>query len=348
MFSTIFSFLSGLFSYLFNTLYYDGLYLFISIFIAVLLTVYIKPEKVNALFLKSPQWMIPGSVTIGAVTPLCACGTMAVVLSLLTTALPWGPIMAFLVSSPLMSPDTFVLLSGFMGIKFAVALTAASIILGLVCGFATHWIEKNTRLLEDQLWIKKDEPVKSCCINVSPQPLAIDIFDCSNVTVKSNSKDSNNCCTVMLETKPSLLEKLKVVEIINSFIDLGIKKVLPLFILFVAIAYLLKTYVPDAWVMTLFSGNHFYSVPLASLIGLPLYISDATVVPLLSVLRAAGASDGTLLAFMISGPATSLGVIGGLNIIMKRRAILLYIFFIVSGSILLGYSYDFLLNFLTH
>jgi len=346
MFSTIFSFLSGLFSYIFNTLYYDGLYLFISIFIAVLLAVYIKPEKVKALFLKRPQWMIPGSVTIGAVTPLCACGTMAVVLSLLTTALPWGPIMAFLVSSPLMSPDTFVLLSGFMGIKFAIALTAASIILGLVCGFATHWIEKNTRLLEDQLWIKKEEPATNCCNSLAPKPITIDNYDCCNVSVKSISKDKNNCCTATLEAKPSLIETLKVKEIINSFIDLGIKKVLPLFILFVAIAYLLKTYVPDAWVMALFSGDHFYSVPLASLIGLPLYISDATVVPLLSVLREAGASDGTLLAFMISGPATSLGVIGGLNIIMKRRAILLYIFFILAGSIVLGYGYDILLSLL--
>ena len=340
MFNIIISFFSGIFGYIFHTLYYDGFYLFISIFIAVLHSVFIKPEKAKALFLRRPQWMIPGSVTIGAITPLCACGTMAVVLSLLTTALPWGPIMAFLVSSPLMSPDTFVLLSGFMGIKFAIALTIASIVLGLVCGFTTHWIEKRTTLLNDQLWIKKEEPVKSCCSLTSPKPLATDNYCGCDDQVKSVINDAMNCCAVTLEAKPSLIEKLKVKEIVNAFIDLGVKKVMPLFILFVAIAYLLKTYVPDAWVMTLFSGDHFYSVQLASLIGLPLYISDATVVPLLSVLRDAGASDGTLLAFMISGPATSLGVIGGLNIIMKRRAILLYIFFIVTGSIVLGYSYD--------
>jgi len=346
MINNIISFLSGLTEYILHTLYFDGLYLFLSIFIAVLLAVYIKPEKAKALFLRRPQWMIPGSVTIGAITPLCACGTMAVVLSLLTTALPWGPIMAFLVSSPLMSPDTFVLLSGFMGIKFAIALTAASIILGLVCGFSTHWIEKNTRLLNDQLWIKKEEGAKCGCSSVASKPVIEDSYSCCEVSVKTVSLGANNCCTATLVAKPSLIEKLKVKEIIEKFIELGIKKVLPLFILFVAIAYLLKTYVPDAWVMKMFSGEHFYSVPLATLIGLPLYISDATVVPLLSVLRNAGASDGTLLAFMISGPATSLGVIGGLNIIMKRKAILLYIIFIVVGSIVLGYGYDALLTFL--
>jgi uncharacterized membrane protein YraQ (UPF0718 family) len=94
------------------------------------------------------------------------------------------------------------------------------------------------------------------------------------------------------------------------------------------------------------SDCYFYSVSLVSLKGLPLYIYDAMVNPLLSVLRDIGASDGTLLTFMISGPATNLGVIGGLNIIMKRKAILLYIFFILADSIVLGYGYDFFLNFL--
>lgn len=344
MFTSIISFLSGLSGYILNTLYNDGLYLFISIFIAVLLSVFIKPEKAKALFLKRPRWMIPGSVAIGAITPLCACGTMAVVISLLTTALPWGPIMAFLVSSPLMSPDTFVLLSGFLGIKFAIALTAASIILGLGCGFTTHWIERHTTLLNDQLWIKKELPVQNCCSSVAPIIKKDDAYNCCDVAVLTFAKDNHNCCTITIEDRPSLIEKFKVKEIINAFIELGLKKVFPLFIFFIAIAYLLKTYVPEAWVMSLFSGDHFYAVPLASLIGLPLYISDSTVVPLLSVLRDAGASDGTLLAFMISGPATSLGVIGGLNIIMKRRAILLYLFFILSGSIILGYGYDALLK----
>lgn len=96
--------------------------------------------------------------------------------------------------------------------------------------------------------------------------------------------------------------------------------------------------------MNLFSGNHFYAIPLASLIGIPLYISDATIVPLLSVLKDAGASQGALLAFMISGPATSLGVIGGLNVIMKRKAILLYLSFILFGSIILGYAFDVILS----
>ncbi len=56
--------------------------------------------------------------------------------------------------------------------------------------------------------------------------------------------------------------------------------------------------------------------------------------------RDAGASEGALLAYMISGPATSLGVIGGLSLILKRRVVVLYLLIILIGSITLGFGYD--------
>jgi uncharacterized protein len=336
MIKQIISFFSNMLIYVATTLYQDGLYLFISIFIAVLMAVYIDPAKIRKLFLKKPAYLVPGSVGVGALTPLCACGTMAVVFSLLTTALPWGPIMAFLVSSPLMSPDTFVLLAGFVGIKFAVGLTVTSIILGLAAGFITNGIEMNTTFLNGQLRLKKE---------VSPKLSSIEQSSKKSILLNNlkNFKTDFCCTTMLIPEKRSIMEKYKIDKMFVSFYDLGIKKVLPLFTLFVAIAYLLKTYVPESWIMTMFSGDHLYSIPLAAIIGLPLYISDATVVPLLQVLKNAGASEGALMAFMISGPATSLGVIGGLNLIMKKKAILLYLLFILLGAILLGLGYDALL-----
>jgi uncharacterized membrane protein YraQ (UPF0718 family) len=247
---------------------------------------------------------------------------MAVVFSLVSTTLPWGPIMAFLVSSPLMSPDTFILLTGFMGLKFAIMLTMASIVLGLVVGYLTWFIEK-TGFLENQLQILVKTP-------------------------KSETSMVSTCgCTqpLLAETKkqkvPVWITTLKISEFATQFFELGIKKIMPLFALFVIIAYLVKMYVPTEWIVTLFSGDHFYSVPLASMIGLPLYVSDATLVPFLQVIREAGASNGAITAFMIAGPGTSLGVIGGLLILLKKRAIFLYVAFIFLGSVATGYLVDF-------
>jgi uncharacterized membrane protein YraQ (UPF0718 family) len=58
---------------------------------------------------------------------------------------------------------------------------------------------------------------------------------------------------------------------------------------------------------------------------------------------AGGASQGALLAFMITGPGTSAGVLTGLFTIMKKKAIGLYVAYLIVFAIILGYLYDFLL-----
>lgn len=369
MISQILDVLLGILNYLIQTFTANWFILLFGILIAVIISVYVDAERTRKLFLRRPRFLILGSVLFGAFTPLCACGTMAVVLSLISSTIPWGAVMAFLVSSPLMSPDTFVVLSGFLGLKFAITLAISSIIIGLGAGWATHLIEKRTSFLDDQLRltsqpqankITRPDDKAGVYVKSSKQKVAMANLDMVTLTVDGNSISS--CCSInanemccneqvdVVSDSYSLIiffkrigSKLKIKKLIINFFNLGIVKVLPLFVLFVVIAYLVKEYVPTEWIVTLFSGDHFYSIPLAALIGLPMYVSDATVVPLLQVLRDAGASDGAILAYMISGPATSLGVIGGLSVIMKRKAIFLYVAIILIGAIVLGYCYDLIL-----
>ncbi|MCX6234007.1 MAG: hypothetical protein NT175_04670 [Bacteroidetes bacterium] len=47
-----------------------------------------------------------------------------------------------------------------------------------------------------------------------------------------------------------------------------------------------------------------------------------------------------LLAYMIAGPGTSLGVLGGLSLIVKKKVMFLYLVFIFAGAVLSGYFYD--------
>jgi uncharacterized membrane protein YraQ (UPF0718 family) len=110
----------------------------------------VDADKFREMIMRKSIVSIPATVAFGTFTPFCACGTMAVVVAMLTTALPWGPIMAFLTSSPLMGPDEFIFISGIISVKFAVALTVASIIIGLGSGFAAQIIEKKTHFLDNQ------------------------------------------------------------------------------------------------------------------------------------------------------------------------------------------------------
>src|SRR5512142_2036584 len=74
-------------------------------------------------------------------TPLCSCGTMAVILGMMAGSMPWAPIVAFMVSSPLTSPGELVFSAGLFGWTFALAFFISSILLGLIGGGAAYWLE---------------------------------------------------------------------------------------------------------------------------------------------------------------------------------------------------------------
>jgi hypothetical protein len=79
---------------------------------------------------------------------------------------------------------------------------------------------------------------------------------------------------------------------------------------------MLTTAMPWGPIMALFSGQNLFSVPLAALTGLPLYVNGEFALPLIKALMAGGAGSGAMLAFMITGPGTSAGVITGIATII--------------------------------
>jgi len=317
----------------------------LAILTAAAMTAFVNAEKLKVAFLRKPKVSILTSVLVGALTPLCACGTMAVVLGILTTALPWGPVMAFLTSSPLMSPDGFIMLAGIISTKFAIALAAASIIVGLASGFLTHLIEK-TGFLKNQTRFADPSSVAacecgtvqasqtSCGCGAAPEPQK----SCGCAA----SAEKEISCTEAADCKQPQKES-KIKAFVKALYNVGVKQILLYFCIFVAVGYLINAFVPTSLIMTLFSADSIFSVPLASLIGLPLYVSGEAAIPLIQALMNSGAGGGAMLAFMITGPGTSAWVIAGISVFMKKRAIALYISFILFGGMLLGYLYDFLI-----
>lgn len=298
-------FILGLVRYVFDTLVHNWLSLSLGIFLAAAVRVYLDPERMRAWLMDKANISIPATVAFGALTPFCACGTMAVVVSMMAAALPWGAVMAFLTSSPLMSPEDFVIVSGILGRNFALALLAASVLIGLGAGYMTHGLECRTRLLRDQF------------------------------------RFSGGCsCSSIDEAqfRPSQTKSVK--DLAAAIWHIGALQILPLFALFSGIGYLINRFVPAQAILALFSGRNPFAVPLAAVIGLPLYVTGPGAVPLIKILMEGGATDGAMLAFMITGPGTSAGVIAGLAAIMKRKAITLYVVYILIGGVLAGLLYD--------
>jgi uncharacterized membrane protein YraQ (UPF0718 family) len=350
-------------TYVGNTLIHNAPFLAFGIVTAAWIKVFINPEQVRFWLLKRTSVSIPSSVLFGALTPFCACGTMAVVISLFATALPWGPIMAFLTSSPLMSPSLFVFYSGIMGARFAVMMATASISIGMVGGITAHYLEKNTSWLEGQIRFAAPTSKPSCeCSNMTanqPYPVASECCSSKTDTIPQTISIPTPtgqlaCCTAGVSPSSHSLAIIsantssyslrfdfaKIRQFLKEVFEIGVKKILVYFSLFAAIGYLVNQFVPGDLIMALFSSTHWYAVPLAALVGLPMYVTGASALPLMQVMIDAGASWGSVIAFLITGPGTSVGVLAGLSLILKPKALGLYIAIILIGSIIAGYLTD--------
>lgn len=360
----------------------DWYILLIGIILAVSISVYVDSEKLKNMLMKKSSVSIPGAVLFGSLTPLCACGTMAVLFAMFASAMPWGPVMAFLVSSPLTSPSEYMFETAFFGSKFATAMLISSIALGVFAGFLANYLEKKTKFFKNQFRITSNKTV-GCCSesnvsNVSDESI------CCNSTI--NITNNESCCTTdkevntgesccpsknILELKNSselkiktatvkkqisytdervnnssigLVKKYKLDKLVKEFINIGVKKILLYFIIFIAIGKVVEMVIPQSLIMTLFSADKSYSIPLAATIGLPLYLNDSSALPLLKSLINSGAGEGVVLAFMITGKATGIPVIAGLSTFLKKRAMLFYIGTIYTGGILAGYIFQLFLR----
>lgn len=123
------------------TLLHNWLFLLASIVISVLLKHYVDSKRISS-FLKRNRRIGVVAATIAAVTtPFCSCGTMAVILGMVASMMPWAPVVAFMVASPLTSPEELFYSAGLFGWPFAIAFFLASILLGLAGGMAAAFME---------------------------------------------------------------------------------------------------------------------------------------------------------------------------------------------------------------
>jgi uncharacterized membrane protein YraQ (UPF0718 family) len=106
--------------------------------------------------------------------------------------------------------------------------------------------------------------------------------------------------------------------VIKAVYDISFKRILPLFALFAGIGYLINQFIPAAWISALFGSHNVFAIPIAALVGLPLYVNGIRRSRCCSR-SCAAASAASHAGFQITGPGTSAGVLAGIATIMKRR-----------------------------
>jgi uncharacterized protein len=296
-------------------------FLLVSIVVSAAIKLYADQDRVAAFLQKNRKGGVLISTIVAVTTPLCSCGTTAIVLGMMASVMPWAPIVAFMVSSPLTSPEELIYSAGLFGWPFAIAFFAASIILGLaggaIAGFADSrgWLKGQARMTQQVT-------VSSPSLGIMGGPAPLDL--------------------PVINQNTSARQPITLRAFISEIFDIS-KRLIPLFLGFVFVGYLLNGLIPAEWITSLFGAGHAYGIPLAATLGIPFYINTEASLPLVRAMLDSGMSQGAALAFLITGAGTSLGALGGAMTIARWRVIAIVLGTLWIGAILLGITYDFLL-----
>lgn len=121
-------------------------------------------------------------------------------------------------------------------------------------------------------------------------------------------------------------------------------KVWPYVVGGIAIGAVMHGYVPDDFLVRYAGADNPFAVPIAVLVGVPLYSNAAGVIPLVSVLTEKGMAMGTVLAFMMAVVGLSLPEAIILRKVLKPKLIAVYFGVNAVGIMLIGYLFNIILR----
>lgn len=299
------------------TLVHNWPLLVLGILVSAATKVYLDQERLAGFLQRNQGRGVFAATAVAVTTPLCSCGTVAVILGMMASRMPWAPIVAFMVSSPLTSPEELAYSGAIFGWPFAWTYFAASVALGLLGGGAAY-------LLERAGWLAGQARVAAPVAPPERTPGPFRILD----------EQAAACCASVPAVRLS-----KGRQVLQEAWNTA-RWLLPRFVAFAFLGYLLNGLIPKGWVTGLFGQGQAFGVPLAATFGLPLYLNSESSLPLLKAFLSSGMSPGAALAFLITGAGTSLGAITGALTIARWRVVAVVVTTLWVGAILFGYGYN--------
>ena len=111
----------------------------------------------------------------------------------------------------------------------------------------------------------------------------------------------------------------------------------------IAVGALVHGYVPQDFLLKYAGPNNPLAVPIAVILGVPLYSNAAGVIPIVQALMAKGLPLGTTLAFMMAVTALSFPETVILSQVLKRELIMTFVGIVSVSIIIVGYIFNFLI-----
>ena len=283
-----------------------GLLLTGIIFVVTVLRSFMSVERTRALLGGKREGI--GNVLaagLGVVTPFCSCSAVPAFIGFVSAGVPIGVTMSFLIASPMVNEIAIALLLGLFGIGPTLLYIGAGLVIAVVGGFVLG-------KLHAERWVESF------------------VFE---TRLRGQVVDS----TLALSWDDRIAMGLEEVATI-------LRKIWPYLLVGIGLGAAIHGWAPEDFFTQYAGAGNPFAVPLAVLLGVPLYSNAAGILPLVEALHDKGLPMGTLLAFMMAVVALSLPEMILLRRVLKPRLIATFVGVVGVGIIAVGYLFNIVLG----
>ena len=296
-------------SYIGNTLnffIYDivkiGLMLVVINYFMAIIRFYFPMEKVRSILTKR-RWFgfdYILAALLGLVTPFCSCSSIPLFIGFVGAGIPLGVTFAFLITSPLVNEASLYLFPAMFGWKVTIIYNLLGMTIAVLGG-----------MLIQKLKLEK---------YVKPELLKF------KSRVQVEIENGGNSLTIKKQLIYFWKDGMTITKTVFPFVILG-----------VGLGALIHGFVPATFVEQYLSSRSWWAVPMATLLGAPLYANSVSVIPVMEALVGKGVPIGTALAFMTAIVTVSIPESLILKKVMQWQLLAIFFGITIVGIMIMGY-----------
>lgn len=272
---------------------------------------FLEPERVRSLL--EGKRTFAGNVMaamVGIVTPFCSCSAVPLFIGFLEAGVPLGVTFSYLMAAPMVNEVAVILLWGLFGLKVTLLYIGFGVSLAIASGYIIGLL-KLEKWVEPFVWE----------LQRSRQGMAIEDEDNLELVLTWNQR-----------FEQGRFQSSEIVRSVWLYVVLGI-----------AIGAGIHGYVPTDFIVKYAGVHNPLAVPLAVILGVPLYANIAGVMPITEALVNKGMPMGTVLAFTMAVTALSLPEIVILKKVLRPQLLAVFVGLMTIGIISIGYIFNALL-----
>lgn len=263
---------------------------------------FFTPERTRAILAGKRESV--GNVlaaALGIVTPFCSCSAVPLFLGFVQSGVPLGVTFSFLIAAPMINEVAVVLLLGMFGIKVTALYIGTGLLVAIVAGWVIGRLKMERHL----------------------EPWVSAMSGSGGTDLEAQSLSWDDRLNAGRDAVREIVGKVWLYVVLGIAVGAGI-----------------HGYVPTNALAGLMGKSAWWSVPLAVIMGVPMYSNAAGIVPVVQALLGKGAALGTALAFMMSVIALSLPEMIILRKVLRPKLIGVFIGVVAVGIVFVGYLFN--------